>query len=204
MCIRDRYQGELDLQSMLTSAALDIPYLLTMGVALSLVFGALAAMASFGYLYNNRSAAMMHALPLRREALFTTQYLAGLSCLCLLYTSCHIYVDQWANQTMALDIMENAKCSRPSVCNAAEVCLVHRAIAEEFLPKLRRRLTEDRAAAGLPPVELRLDRSAAAVIPGTPAGAVSYTHLDVYKRQVLGLMARELAMVRTEGSFSPS
>ena len=83
---------------------------------------------------------------------------------------CHIYVDQWANQTMALDIVENAKCSRPSVCNAAEVCLVHRAIAEEFLPKLRRRLTEDRAAAGLPPVELRLDRSAAAVIPGTPAG----------------------------------
>ena len=44
---------------------------------------ALAAMASFGYLYNNRSAAMMHALPLRREALFTTQYLAGLSCLLL-------------------------------------------------------------------------------------------------------------------------
>ena len=81
--LQERYQGELDLQSMLTSAALDIPYLLTMGVALSLVFGALAAMASFGYLYNNRSAAMMHALPLRREALFTTQYLAGLSCLLL-------------------------------------------------------------------------------------------------------------------------
>ena len=52
-------------------------------VRLSLVLGALAAMASFGYLYNNRSAAMMHALPLRREALFTTQYLAGLSCLLL-------------------------------------------------------------------------------------------------------------------------
>ena len=81
--LQERYQGELDLQAMLTSAALDIPYLLTMGVALSLVFGALAAMASFGYLYNNRSAAMMHALPLRREALFTTQYLAGLSCLLL-------------------------------------------------------------------------------------------------------------------------
>lgn len=53
--LQERYQGELDLQAMLTSAALDIPYLLTMGVALSLVFGALAAMASFGYLYNNRS-----------------------------------------------------------------------------------------------------------------------------------------------------
>ena len=83
---------------------------------------------------------------------------------------CHVYVDRAADLDMALDILENAKCSRPSVCNAAEVCLVHRAIAEEFLPKLRRRLTEDRAAAGLPPVELRLDRSAAAVSPGTPAG----------------------------------
>ena len=57
---------------------------------------------------------------------------------------CHIYVDQWANQTMALDIVENAKCSRPSVCNAAEVCLVHRAIAEEFLlaPDLLERTVE--------------------------------------------------------------
>lgn len=62
---------------------------------------------------------------------------------------------------MALDIVENAKCSRPSVCNAAEVCLVHRAIAEEFLPKLRRAADGGPAAAGLPPVELRLDRSAA-------------------------------------------
>ena len=49
---------------------------------------------------------------------------------------CHIYVDQWADQGMALDILENAKCSRPSVCNAAEVCLVDRKIAGEFLPKL--------------------------------------------------------------------
>ena len=37
---------------------------------------------------------------------------------------CHIYVDRWADLDMALDIVENAKCSRPSVCNAAEVCLV--------------------------------------------------------------------------------
>lgn len=83
---------------------------------------------------------------------------------------CHIYVDAAADQDMALDILENAKCSRPSVCNAAEVCLVHEAIAEEFLPKLCKRLTEDRAAAGLQPVELRLDPRAAAIIPGTPAG----------------------------------
>lgn len=83
---------------------------------------------------------------------------------------CHIYVDQWADQGMALDILENAKCSRPSVCNAAEVCLVDRRIAGEFLPKLKARLVDSRAAAGQPPVELRLDEAAAAVICGTPAG----------------------------------
>ena len=74
---------------------------------------------------------------------------------------CHIYVDKAADQAMALDILENAKCSRPSVCNAAEVCLVHRDIAEEFLPKLRQRLSR---------VELRLDSRAAGIIDGTPAG----------------------------------
>ena len=54
---------------------------------------------------------------------------------------CHIYVDKAADQDMALDIIENAKCSRPSVCNAAEVCLVHQDIANEFLPKLKKRKT---------------------------------------------------------------
>ncbi len=83
---------------------------------------------------------------------------------------CHIYVDRSADLDMALDIVENAKCSRPSVCNAAEVCLVHREIAGDFLPRLKERLTDSRTAAGLPPVELRLDPAAAAVIPGTPAG----------------------------------
>ena len=75
---------------------------------------------------------------------------------------CHIYVDEQADQAMALDILDNAKTSRPSVCNAAEVCLVHEAIAEEFLPKLHGRLADR--------VQLRLDPKAAAVIPGTPAG----------------------------------
>ena len=83
---------------------------------------------------------------------------------------CHIYVDKGADLDMALNIVENAKCSRPSVCNAAEVCLVDRAIAPEFLPRLRKRLVEERAEKGLPPVELRLDQEAAAIIPGTPAG----------------------------------
>ena len=83
---------------------------------------------------------------------------------------CHIFVDDTADQDKALDIIENAKASRPSVCNAEEVCLVHSAIAAEFLPKLAQRLGPDRTAKGLHPVELRLDERAAAIIPGTPAG----------------------------------
>ena len=84
---------------------------------------------------------------------------------------CHIYVDKSADQEMALNIIENAKTSRPSVCNAAESCLVHKDIAEEFLPKLQKRLTADRA---VNPVELRLDAKAAAIIPGTPASAQDF------------------------------
>lgn len=83
---------------------------------------------------------------------------------------CHVYVDAAADQDMALAIIENAKTSRPSVCNAEEVCLVHRTIAAEFLPKLHQRLVTQRTAHGLAPVELRLCPQAAAVIPGTPAG----------------------------------
>lgn len=76
---------------------------------------------------------------------------------------CHIYVDGTADLTMALNIVDNAKTSRPSVCNAAEVCLVHQDIAKAFLPKLAGRLAEKH-------VELRLCPRAAAIIPGTPAG----------------------------------
>ena len=79
---------------------------------------------------------------------------------------CHIYVDKDADQDMALSIIENAKTSRPSVCNAAESCLVHKDIAREFLPKLQKRLVADRK---VNPVELRLDPAAAAIIPGTAA-----------------------------------
>ena len=83
---------------------------------------------------------------------------------------CHVYVDAAADQEMALRIIENAKTSRPSVCNAEEVCLVARAVAQEFLPKLHDRLVTGRKAAGLQSVELRLDQEAAAIIPGVPAG----------------------------------
>ena len=83
---------------------------------------------------------------------------------------CHIYVDKDADPDMALSIVENAKTSRPSVCNAAEVCLVHRDVAAAFLPRLQRLLVQNRTEAGLTPVELRLDRRAAALCPGVPAG----------------------------------
>ena len=84
---------------------------------------------------------------------------------------CHVYVDRAADLQKALAIIVNAKTSRPSVCNAEEVCLVHRDIAEQFLPLLRKALVEDRQAAGLAPVELRLDPAAAKIIDGTAAGA---------------------------------
>ena len=83
---------------------------------------------------------------------------------------CHVYVDADADLDKALNIVENAKASRPSVCNAEEVLLVHSAVAAAFLPRLQRRLVTDRAAADKTPVELRLDRRAAAIIPGKPAG----------------------------------
>ena len=83
---------------------------------------------------------------------------------------CHIYVDKEADLAMAANIIENAKASRPSVCNAAEVCLVHRHIAGDFLPLLYKTLVIDRLAEGLTPVELRLDAAAAMIIPGKAAG----------------------------------
>ena len=75
---------------------------------------------------------------------------------------CHVYVDKSADQDKALTIIENAKTSRPSVCNAEEVLLVHKEIAGQFLPKLHTRIGSK--------VELRLDEMAQTIIPGTPAG----------------------------------
>ena len=83
---------------------------------------------------------------------------------------CHIYVGETADPEMAVKIVVNAKTSRPSVCNAEEVLLVNRKAAPALLPLLHKALVEDRTAAGEIPVELRLDKEAAAIIPGTPAG----------------------------------
>lgn len=71
--------SSVELANRLVEYARDIPNTLQFGVFVACGYGVLCAMAVFGYLYNNRSACMMHALPLRRETLFTTQYLAGLS-----------------------------------------------------------------------------------------------------------------------------
>lgn len=80
---------------------------------------------------------------------------------------CHIFVDESADQEAALRILENAKASRPSVCNAAEVCLVHRAIAPSFLPQLDAALNEKRRAEGKPPVSFRCSAEA---LPYMPSG----------------------------------
>ena len=80
---------------------------------------------------------------------------------------CHIYIDKYADIEKALSIIENAKTSRPSVCNAAEVCLVHKDIAKEFLPRLKNLLSDTREKN---PVELRCDARALEIIEGKPLG----------------------------------
>jgi len=82
---------------------------------------------------------------------------------------CHIYVDKDADIGKALNIIENAKTQRPSVCNAAEVCIVHKNIASSFLPQLSELLRTKRESAGKIPVEFRVDTRAASIIDGTPA-----------------------------------
>ena len=82
---------------------------------------------------------------------------------------CHVYIDKDADLEKALSIIENAKTSRPSVCNAAEVCLVHKDVAPAFLPRLKERLVDDRVRAGKVPVSLRLCEEAALYIDGEKA-----------------------------------
>lgn len=82
---------------------------------------------------------------------------------------CHIYVDKDADLNMALDIVNNAKTSRPSVCNAAEVCLVHQDVANEFLPRLKEILVDQKIDNDLQAVELRLDEKANQIISGVSA-----------------------------------
>lgn len=87
---------------------------------------------------------------------------------------CHIYVDRGADLNKAVNIIKNAKTSRPSVCNAAEVCLVHENVAESFLPLLKEELVDKRIAAGEAPVELRLDAAAKRIIDGKAASETDF------------------------------
>ena len=82
---------------------------------------------------------------------------------------CHIYIDESADIETAINIVENAKMSRPSVCNAAEVCLVNKNIANEFLPLLKERLTNVN-----PSCELRVDEAALEIIDGVPASETDF------------------------------
>lgn len=83
----------------------------------------------------------------------------------------HVYVDKDADLNKALTIVNNAKTSRPSVCNSMEVLLVHQDVAGQFLPALEKALVADRKQDGQDPVQFRLDEKAAAIIPGQAAGA---------------------------------
>jgi glutamate-5-semialdehyde dehydrogenase len=70
---------------------------------------------------------------------------------------CHLFVDATADQARAVEIIHNAKTQRPSVCNALDTVLLHRAVAAEFLPKMAARLAGDG-------VELRADPTALLIL----------------------------------------
>ena len=82
----------------------------------------------------------------------------------------HVYVDQAADLDKALNIIQNAKTSRPSVCNAMEVLLVHEAIADDFLPLVKEALVDESPV----PVEMRLDAKAQQIISGIPASETDF------------------------------
>jgi glutamate-5-semialdehyde dehydrogenase len=88
--------------------------------------------------------------------------------------NCHVYVDKYANQQMALAITVNSKCHRMGVCNAAESLLVHRDVAQEFLPEVAQQLQAYE-------VEIRGDDSTRSILPSaTPATD------DDYRAEFLG------------------
>ena len=84
---------------------------------------------------------------------------------------CHIYIDEFADFEKGLEIVNNAKTSRPSVCNAAEVLLVNEKIADSFLPKLKEKLVDKKEENK---VELRLCEKAAKIIDGTQATDIDF------------------------------
>ncbi|MCC8050442.1 MAG: glutamate-5-semialdehyde dehydrogenase [Clostridiales bacterium] len=115
---------------------------------------------------------------------------------------CHVYVDRDADQEMALKIITNAKTSRPSVCNAEEVCVVHQDIAKEFLPKLKKRLVDDRLANLEVPVELRLDERAMSILSGTDRGPVAAIEEDADTDADASQSASEISEREYHSDFS--
>ncbi len=87
---------------------------------------------------------------------------------------CHIYVDKAANLGMAVEIVKNAKLSRPSVCNAMEVLLVDKTVMSKFLPMVKTALVDKRMEAGLIPCELRLSQKCAEIIDGKIASDTDF------------------------------
>jgi len=110
---------------------------------------------------------------------------------------CHTYVDRAADLRMAEEICFNAKCSRPSVCNAMETLLVHRDVAGRFLPAMATRL----AAAG---VELRGDPAACAILPQARAASPAdwdTEYLDlILSIRVVGSLDEAMEFIRRHGS----
>ena len=86
----------------------------------------------------------------------------------------HVYVDKDADEDKALSIINNAKTSRPSVCNAMEVLLVHEDKVASFLPRLEKVLVADRKEAGLEPIQFRLDSKASQFVLGHAAEAQDF------------------------------
>ena len=93
---------------------------------------------------------------------------------------CHVYVHKDADLNMALDIIDNAKTSRPSVCNAAETLLVDRDIADVFLPAVKKRLAFDRIVEGKEPVRFKCPREIIEILSGeeTDESGFDVEHLD--------------------------
>lgn len=111
--------------------------------------------------------------------------------------NCHVYVDQAADLEMAAEIVVNAKTSRPSVCNACESLLVHRGIAEQALPLIKRRLDEKQ-------VVLRGDKAACAILPGIEAAQEadwSTEYLDyILSVKVVGSIEEAIAHIGRYGT----
>lgn len=110
---------------------------------------------------------------------------------------CHIYVDRDADLEKAVKIITNAKTSRPSVCNAEEVCLIHRDVLKDFVPMLEKALCRDRAEAGEIPVELRMDSESIVYSEcGIPAGENDFdTEFLDYKLAVASVSSVEEAIL---------